>query len=223
MIRISISRQVKYWLIAQVTAAVLYYSSIKMTRRVPAELALTYIDKAVGFHAIWGWVYISFFILLMIALLKAPVAISKRCAIVWILNTIVACACFYFVPTKMPFEYVNDPVKGCRIMKLIWLVDGNYNCFPSLHIANSLAVTYFFNLKRVLPVKILFWTWCMLITYSVLSIKQHYFYDILGGVWLAFINVLIVKWIYQSPQENPGLVSTRVNNSKKGKGISVFS
>ena len=135
-----------------------------------------------------------FFLLLMVTILFSDETIAKQCAYVFILDSIIASLCFYLFPTKMPALYLNDPNMSGQIMKLIRFIDGNYNCFPSLHIANSLGLTYLFNLKRSLPVKIIFWTWFALISYSVLSIKQHYFIDVLGGISLAVINIMIVRY-----------------------------
>jgi membrane-associated phospholipid phosphatase len=221
MTPILIKKQFKYYLAAQGLAIFLYYGSIRLTNRDPVELSLTYIDKAVKFHYLWGYMYISFFLLLIIALLKSPETISRRCSSVWMLNTVLASVCFYFFPTKMPLEYINDPLMNSRIMKLIWRIDGNFNCFPSLHIANALAVTYFFNLKRILPVKLFFWIWCALITYSVLSTKQHYFYDILGGALLAVINIILVQWFLGSSTEKSASTSTRLKPSERKASINV--
>jgi membrane-associated phospholipid phosphatase len=190
----SISKQLQYYLVAQLVAIILYYGSIYLTSMKPAELHMTYLDGLIKFHWLSGYIYVSFFLLLMVTILFSDEIIARQCAYVFILDSIVASVCFYLFPTKMPDHYLNDPNMSGQIMKLIRLIDGNYNCFPSLHIANSLGLTYLFNLKRSLPVKIIFWTWFALITYSVLSIKQHYFIDVVGGISLAVINITIVRY-----------------------------
>jgi len=182
------------FILAQGIVTILYYGIIYITPFKAVELPITFIDRYIGFHSVFAYIYISFFIMLLISMICVEKRNSNKCAITIIINALIASFIFFFFPTSMPHIYYSDEVHtNYFLLKFIQAVDINYNCFPSIHISNALTASYFLALNRSLFLKYIIWLWFLLITWSVISTKQHYFYDILGGVILAMISLFIVK------------------------------
>jgi lathosterol oxidase len=193
-----IYKRFRYYLLAQSTVATVYYGSMHFVFHMPIELRVSFIDEMLGYNNLFAYVYLSFFFLILISILKSDVHESKQCATAIVLNSIAASFFFIFMPTKIPdYYYHAGPGMSTGILEFIRSRDMNLNCFPSLHISNALSAVYFFNLKRTQPVKTLFWIWFALIACSVISTKQHFFYDILGGMILGIINIFIVKKLFR--------------------------
>ena len=74
--------------------------------------------------------------------------------------------------------------------------DGPYNCFPSLHITNCVVVALAHWRGRWR-----YWMlgWAVLIAFSTLTTKQHFFYDIPGGILVGVIGTLIAGRIWGAP------------------------
>jgi membrane-associated phospholipid phosphatase len=181
-------------LIAQTTAAFFYYAGMGIPVRKPVTLPTTYLDSLVTFHALFAYIYLSFFFLVMMAIVGSRLLVSKQCMLTVVLNSGVAFVFFIGFPTQVP-EYFYQHAPGMSSSIILWIRqrDRNLNCFPSLHISNALAAVYFFNGRKPPAIKVICWIWFLLIAWSVLSTKQHCFYDIAGGMILAAVNLTLVK------------------------------
>ncbi len=173
--------------------------------------------EAIAFNNLFGYIYLSFFVLILISIVNTKADISRQCARAIILNSVAAGIVFILFPTKMPDSvYQIEPGISRGILEFIRNDDRNLNCFPSMHISNAFTAVYFLNMRRSRMVKCFFWLWFGLIAYSVLSTKQHCFYDILGGILLAVVNVAIVKKFSGKSREEP--ISSAIQVSGIGPG-----
>ena len=101
---------------------------------------------------------------------------------------------FLFYPTMILREaFPIDPGNSINEfgVYLVRLVDSTANCFPSLHIGACFLATFFIRRikKSFFP---LFLIWSILIAISTLTVKQHYFVDILGGICVALFSYFVV-------------------------------
>jgi membrane-associated phospholipid phosphatase len=198
-------------------AAFIYYGSMHITLLKPNELGATFIDRAIAYNNLFAYIYLSFFFLILISIVNTKTDTSRQCSRAIILNSVAAGIVFILFPTKMPDPiYQIEPVISPGILDFIRNEDRNLNCFPSMHISNAFAAVYFLNIGRYRMVKCFFWLWFGLIAYSVLSTKQHCFYDILGGILLAVVNVAIVKKFSGKSPEEP--VSSAIQVTGIGPG-----
>ena len=118
-------------------------------------------------------------------------------------------ACFFLLPTTIIIlrEEVAAVVPEMSSMwrwpfELTHNADGPYNCFHSLHIPNCVvgALAHWRGRWR-------YWMlgWAVLIAFSTLTTKQHFFYDIPGGIAVAVCGVLIARRIWGAPLDpEPG-------------------
>jgi len=95
---------------------------------------------------------------------------------------------FFFYPTAYPRPSLplDTSVLSRLGYQLIIFFDKSGNCFPSLHVALSLFSSLALG-KKSLSLKITFFIITALAVASTLTLKQHYFVDILGGLATAII------------------------------------
>jgi membrane-associated phospholipid phosphatase len=160
----------------------------------PIALPFTFIDELLGYHNFFAYVYLSFFFLILFSILMSDESWSKSCATAIMLNSIIAIFFFIFIPTKIPQAYYHiTPGSSSGILAFIRSMDKNLNCFPSLHISNAMSAVYFYNKKRSAPVRLFMWLWFVLIVCSVISTKQHFFWDVVGGMAVSVVNIAILR------------------------------
>ena len=113
--------------------------------------------------------------------------------------------CFFLLPTTIISlrGEVADALPGMSEMwrwqfELTHNADGPYNCFPSLHITNCVVVALAHWRGRWR-----YWMlgWAALIAVSTLTTKQHFFYDIPGGILVGVIGTLIARRLWGAPLE----------------------
>jgi hypothetical protein len=66
----------------------------------------------------------------------------------------------------------------------VWFIDAPTNCFPSLHVGfTTLAV-----LSVGSRLRLFYGLWALAVFASVITTKQHYLWDIGGGVFCALLG-----------------------------------
>jgi membrane-associated phospholipid phosphatase len=182
------------FILAQGIITILYYGVMYVTPYKAVELPITFIDNEIGFHDLFAWIYLSYFFLLLMTITCTEKIDSVKCAKSIVLNALISSIFFFFIPTRIPPDYYsNEEHTRYFLSKLIQNIDANNNCFPSIHIANSLAAAYYFGLHKGFFLKYIVWFWFLLISWSVLSTKQHYFLDIPGGIIVALISLYFIE------------------------------
>jgi membrane-associated phospholipid phosphatase len=185
-----LATKILYFIVTLGILITLYYGVNYATPFKAVELPVTFIDRNIGFHVVFAYIYISFYGMFLISIISNNKSYSLQCCISIILNTLIASCIFFFFPTRMPAAiYSSEEHTYYFISRLVQSLDIKNNCFPSLHIANACTAAFYLALRRKLYLRIIFWTWFILICWSVISIGQHYFYDIIGGIILAAFSI----------------------------------
>lgn len=132
----------------------------------------------------WTFVlYLSLFVQGIIILKNAPVWFIQKSIFLFMYMALIGFALFLIIPIHYPRDLYSS---NNTFIVLLRFIDGSGNCFPSLHVASTIIFAFAYSLLRKQPIyKILMWLWTILITVSVLTTKQHYIVDILGGILLA--------------------------------------
>ncbi|MBI2646363.1 MAG: phosphatase PAP2 family protein [Deltaproteobacteria bacterium] len=168
----------------------------------PWELPVTAVDRFFGFHPWTIWIYMSDYILIFLpAILVTHVHVMKRLLKAYLVNFAIHFPIFFFFPTILPWEFRRYPIEGPilnAVFQFLWIADGLVNCFPSQHVSLCFVVAIgFWNYRRC-------WSWIMiiwsiLISLSTLTTKQHYSWDVLGGLLVT----LVVYWMVYRKKEDP--------------------
>jgi len=177
------------YLALQLVVALLYYLGALITPFRPHTVSLTIVDNYVEPHFLAVWIYISFFLLLFLTVYISDKKNMMLFIKLMIVNSIISLIIFIFYPTCIIDNdyYIlqkSSPI-SFKVLSFIINSDVRSNCFPSLHIANSLLATFFLLRLKIKWISFISCVWFLFITWSVISTGQHYFYDILGGILLS--------------------------------------
>ncbi len=155
-------------------------------------LVQLYIDRVVPFVGWTIWIYISVYVLIPFAYLVVTKSEDYSAMLYsMLIATIIACVIFISYPTLINRPPLSgSPEDSARFM--LYMVDLPTNCFPSLHVALSLLAAFFIY-KRHRLVGVVAFLWAFFIAVSTITVKQHYFVDVIGGSVLAIISLIITK------------------------------
>ncbi|TDT63367.1 phosphatase PAP2 family protein [Fonticella tunisiensis] len=103
---------------------------------------------------------------------------------------------FYFFPTTVPRPFVYGKDIFAKLVRLVYLNDNPYNCFPSIHVLDSVIIGAYVNRdpKISSAVKIISTSIAISIIFSTVFVKQHYVYDVVGGAALAYFMYFVCNY-----------------------------
>ncbi len=159
----------------------------------PHFLPLTFIDIAIPFLPWTFTIYLSDYLLAcsVIALQKEKEKylslVRMSFAALFICGTI-----FIVFPTCYPRpEYpTNEPWFIQFLMSLIANGDTPNNCFPSMHVTMTGVCAWSIRDKG-LKWNIIYWIWSLAIFFTTLTTKQHYLFDVMGGIAVIVLVIFI--------------------------------
>ena len=146
-----------------------------------------YLDRLIPLAPSWAPIYGSLFLLVIL-----PVFVVHqqdhvaRTVNAYLAIWLVACVIFIAYPTATP-RPAQVPGEGffAWLLRGIYSADVKYNCFPSLHVAQSyLSALACHRVNR--GVGIAAGAWATLVALSTLFTKQHYVLDVVSGALLAY-------------------------------------
>ncbi len=153
----------------------------------PRELPLTWVDHFFGFHEWTVWIYMSDYVLIFFPILFiTDIYVLKRIIKAFTIDFLIHFPIFFFWPTIIG----RHPIQGNGLTAMAfqferWM-DTAVNCFPSQHVSLCFIVAMgFWNYKRRLSIGLFIWS--ILISISTMTTKQHYFWDVLGGLLVFYI------------------------------------
>lgn len=187
-----------------ITALVLVlYHSVNALSSGPGQWLYTSWDAAIPF---WPWtmtLYASLYLLLPLA----AVVVEGREFLLSLLSLLVAaivcCVIFMLAPADYPrpdLAQVSSPFwRGW--MEAAYAGDGASNTFPSIHVAAATLLAVGLRGHRF---RALWWTWCVAIALSTLTVKQHFIADVVAGVAVALAVRAAVVRAWPTPEADRG-------------------
>jgi membrane-associated phospholipid phosphatase len=176
--------------------------------RAPEQLPLTALDRATPFLPWTMWPYLALFVSDVIL----PLALRNRrvfhdvvfAYVIAILSNVVI---WNLIPTTYPRP---PPPSGSSItdaaFRIMVSLDTPNVCFPSGHI--TIPAVGCWGLVREHPrLRGAVWTTFALLSLTVLTTKQHYAVDLLGGFGTALFGIAVVARLRRRARPVPGGVS----------------
>ena len=158
----------------------------------------TPIDRLISFQPLWQYVYVSIYTFVLFpAVYIKDNQVFRRAFCAFLFVQLFAFSVFLLFPTQIQRgEKMVAGKEGFVAwgIRLNYQLDPPYNCFPSLHVGNSFVAAL--SLHYVDPFAgwlALFWA--VLISYSTLAVKHHFFLDVVAGALLAFF----AHWLFLFP------------------------
>ena len=177
----------------------IYQAPNRFHIRPPVELPLTAIDLAIPF---WTWTVVPYFMLIGGMYLPALVhdaQLFRRALMALTIGALLNYAIFLLWPTTYP----RPPLPDGNAFYDTWYrwltsIDTPANCFPSGHITAPAVGCW--ALAQEHPR----WRWVIALvfvpfTLTILTTKQHYVWDLLGGFTTAVIGILATRRMTSEP------------------------
>lgn len=173
----------------------LYLGSHTLRLGTPLGLQRGALDAAIPLLPWTIWLYLSQFLLLPLAVLKAHDAADRsRLYYAALLATLIAAAVFLVFPTQLQRPPLPQGGISAYAWQLLFASDIDGNCFPSLHAA--LAVLAGIALWRR-GWKITALLWPALIAAATLTTKQHVVWDTLAGMLLGALAWILTPRLFR--------------------------
>lgn len=147
------------------------------------------LDRALPVVPAWSLVYGSLYFAMFLPLVVVRREEQiRRTLQAYLMLWIVAYAIFLAYPTVLPRPTRAEIGGGfCGwALRIVYAWDGPYNCFPSLHVAQSyLAALACYRVSR--GIGLAAGVWATLVAVSTLYTKQHYVADVIVGAFMAWV------------------------------------
>jgi membrane-associated phospholipid phosphatase len=155
----------------------------------PAYLPLTDLDRAIPLLPWTLVIYLSDYLFILLVLLSLKRAEDFSSAFYrMIVGMMLSFVIFLFFPTVYPRPLLPADPLWSEVFLFLHFLDQPTNCFPSLHVSMTLIAAASMP-PSSRSWRSLGWIWAFAICLSTLTTKQHYAWDVLGGVviaWAAF-------------------------------------
>lgn len=170
--------------VATVVHALLYGLANRFPVSVPVELPLASVDRLTPLIPLTAWIYWSDYALLFVAFRQT--ALPVRFIRAFVISVVVAVVIHFLFPTiypraLFPIGAESESLTGALLARFRDL-DAATSCFPSLHVA--VATVAALAVRRMRG-GVLIAIWAGLVAVSTLTTKQHYGYDVVGGLLLG--------------------------------------
>lgn len=159
------------------------------------------IDRMIPFNKYFILPYISWYFYVGFFLILISVFNKEgyfKLLISLVVGMLISYGIFYIFPTyvQRPVIYKTDIFSGLVVD--LYARDNPYNCFPSVHVLNSVLVATYVNKQEKFArgVKIISTIIAILIILSTMFLKQHYFLDVVAGTIMAYVLYFVINGIW---------------------------
>jgi membrane-associated phospholipid phosphatase len=172
------------------------------------------LDELIPFEPVWVFAYASMYAIVILPFVYVKNhLLYRRMFFSFCCTGLIAYIIFLVFPTYDILRPVTNPYDFERFfLAMDNAHDSPYNCFPSLHVGFSMTAgfwTYYANRSRL---GLFVLIWAILVSVSVLFVKEHYIADLLGGAVLSSAMFFIFSRNLSS--KIPASVKERLNNPR---------
>ncbi len=154
-------------------------------------------DARIPFEPAWVWVYILYypfcFLPLCLKEVRNDPVIFLRSLTVFAIQFAVSFSFFLLLPWRVTHGSLPVGING-QILGALYGFDLGFNSFPSLHLANIVAVCLLFKRFSRKYYGAAVFAGAMLIAVSTMLVKQHFISDVILGILLGWGSFTVVFW-----------------------------
>lgn len=182
----------------------------------------TAFDAALPFNKYFVIAYVAWYIYVGFVLFYFAVCDKKKFFKLLICinaGMIVCYIVYYFYPTMVVRPQIVSNDVFSNAVKFIYRRDHPYNCFPSIHVLDSILCAAYINRDKLftLKAKLISSFISAMIIFSTLFIKQHYVYDAVSAIVLSYALYYILNFKEIKLKHQMKLISTV--ESVKNEGV----
>ncbi|MBS4174426.1 phosphatase PAP2 family protein [Bacillus sp. FJAT-49736] len=160
---------------------------------------VTDFDRHIPFIKIFILPYVSWFVFILAAMVYLCVKnrqVYYRTLIYFNIGLLVCYGVYSIFQTSVPRPTLTGHDLLTNMVRSVYKLDEPYNCFPSTHVLTSYLILRGFqsakNIPRKLRMGVSFMS--LLIMVSILFVKQHVVFDLIGGVAVVEVIYFLHRW-----------------------------
>lgn len=165
-----------------------------------AKVLVTFIDNLIPFNKyfiifyVTWYGYVAFFAIYLCIFDKED---YWKLLLSISLGMIISYVIFYFFPTTVPRPAISGSDLFTNIVRILYVKDNPYNCFPSIHVINTLLVQMYITINKEINrnLKVICNATGILIILSTMFIKQHVFLDVLSATVIAYMLYSLMNYL----------------------------
>lgn len=141
------------------------------------------------------WIYLSMYVLFLTPPFYLNVSQLKVLGKQLVLSTIVSGCLFLLVPAKLGFARTlpDDPLYR-QVFADMFAVDLPHNMVPALHVVFSALILFaILEGSQAAQLKLLWWSWLIVICVSTILVHQHHLIDVVSGLMVATMVSRAIK------------------------------
>ena len=144
------------------------------------------VDRAVPFSTDWIFIYsMAYPVCLSPVFLVTLPRLRTACA-AYTLAICTSLCIFVVFPVFIERPEPDAAALGAGLTRFTRLIDQPFNCFPSLHVSLDFLAAFFTWTQRP-RVGLALLVAALVISYSTMVVKQHYFLDAVAGILVAML------------------------------------
>lgn len=187
------AKRISWILILPIISIIYVYLNNNTLHANSVELEL---DRMIPFVSIFVIPYLYWYIYVFAGLVFFAMKNKeayKKLMLTIVISMLCCYSIYYFFPTTVVRPKIVNINFMNQLVKFVYSMDKPYNCFPSIHILNLFLVSlFFYRYNKNKFFKIFISLNFIMISLSILFVKQHYVLDILSAILLAMVVYLSV-------------------------------
>ncbi|MBB2483029.1 phosphatase PAP2 family protein [Bacillus sp. APMAM] len=185
------------WLISIPLLGTLYV--ILNRQNVKAYSLVTDLDRHIPFIKIFIIPYVSWFVFILAALIYLCVKnrqVYYRTLVYFNIGLLICYGIYSVFQTHVPLPTLTGHDLLTNMVRSVYHLDEPYNCFPSTHVLTSYLILKGFQSAKNIPrpIRIGVSLMALLIMVSILFVKQHVLFDLIGGVAVVEVIYFLHRW-----------------------------
>lgn len=156
--------------------------------------------SSIPFDPNWVWVYQSIYLALPLVCLSIADREEITSFALGFAYMVLFCTVFFvFLPVRFPRPLPEPGASVPWMYTLISAYDESRNCLPSLHVGFATYLSLY-AVRLSGPRTLWRWSaaaglfvWLLLVAYSTLALKQHYFIDLPLGAMVAMVSFMAFR------------------------------
>jgi membrane-associated phospholipid phosphatase len=168
------------------------------TRFVPGEhwvIPELWLDQQIPFSTQGIWLYLSFFVVVPFAFLRAPLAKIKPMMIAILISAVISGLVFVIFPTTLVYPEFSQHTFADQLFYWLLWIDTAQNCLPSLHAALTvICLLALWNNQKIF-LSLVYLIISLAIGFSIIQLRRHLSLDVGAGILVGIISYIVAaRW-----------------------------
>jgi membrane-associated phospholipid phosphatase len=171
------------------------------TRFIPGKhwvIPELWLDQQISFSTQGIWLYLSFFVVVPFAFLRAPLAKIKPMMIAILISALISGLVFVIFPTTLVYpEFIQQTFTDQLLYWLLW-IDTAQNCLPSLHAALTVICLLALWNNQKLFLSLVYLSISVAIGFSIIQLRRHLSLDVGAGILVGILSYIFASRLHRN-------------------------